>query len=194
VNPTLGSNTLNITRTAGEVDIGAIYAYNSASKEISVMNFGYSGALLSDLTSTTYAWSNLNMLGTIAPNLTIIMPGINDWNAGTSLSTYKSELTTLINKAALSGNVLLISAPPSEANTNGNASWAAQWSYVSATRDVAFTSGIGFIDGWAGFYNGNWTSMNTNGYSFDNKHPNGTGYGVVATNVLAGMVNGLVSY
>ena len=176
---TLGTHTINIIQSGTTaVYIGGIDAYNSTLKEISVLNAGWCGSHVVDWASGDPAYGPMSALSVVAPNLTLVMAGINDWNSGTSLSTFSSLLGTIINTAKSSGSVILISGVPSQAA--GHASYATQATYVAAMSTLAYSSNIPFIDMWNLFAGGTWEAANSAGLMYDSLHPNGTGYGVIA--------------
>lgn len=178
ITDTLGTNTLNITRTTSGVNAtGSVYilgvrAYNSAVKTVEVIRAGCSGAKVQDYILQTNPWNARNMLkDSLQPDLTLICLGINDWVAQTNLTTWKTNLNSIITSAKETGDVIIVTPVPS-ADSVRIAS--VQQTYVDAIIELAETNGILCVDLWNRF--GSYTVANNNGYYTDTSHPNGAGY------------------
>lgn len=173
----------------GNVGILGFCAYDSQTKSIAVFNGGYPGKKASDFVANTNVWDPLPMLGTFAPDLTVINCNINDWLAGTATATFKSQLTTLIQQAQLSGDVLLLTGMCSKTTS---ASLAAQDAIAIATRELALSLGVPLLD-----ISSSWVDYTTafgNGFFLpanDAVHPGATGYGDVAAKVLRAVGTGV---
>lgn len=184
---TAGTNTLNIKRTTGgSVFIAEVYGYKSTVKEISVLNAGNSGRKAGDFVATTNAWDSGSRIAAIAPDLSIIMIGINDWVAGTNVSTYQSQVQTQVINCLASGDVILMSPAPSFPSSAPP--YVTQAQYVAAINAVSVAQGCGFIDIWnlfGGTFNNAWMS--------DQFHPSTTGYVQIANAVATALAPGFVS-
>lgn len=110
---TLGAGTLTIQQSVASVFMTGIIAYNSAVKEVSVINAGSGSAVAGTFTTNTFPFSALNVIGFLAPDLTIIDLTINDAAPPTALSTYQANLQTIITEAKISGDVILLGGVPS---------------------------------------------------------------------------------
>lgn len=142
ISAALGANTLNITPVSGATHfIGAI-AYNSAAKEVSVINCGVNGATASTFSANVNTWNSIGFIGTLAPSLTIIDLTINDAIAGTALSTYVTALKAVAVAAAVSGDVLWLGGVPIQTSS---ATLAAQTAVNNAMAATAASRGENYI-------------------------------------------------
>jgi lysophospholipase L1-like esterase len=165
----LGTHTLNIKRTAGNVRFGGVIAYNSAARAVDVINLGYSGSTTAIWADATDPWSPLNALGALAPDLTIIKLGINDFNTSVPLATFKANLNTIITRARLSGDVILCF--PNQTNSQTP---EYQDSYADAMRDVAEAANVRLVDQYNAL--GSYAALNAAGKMFDGLHPKAVPY------------------
>lgn len=173
----LGAHTLKIGKTGGTAYIGQIIAYNSAVKEISILNAGWQGSTVADWASVTNAWSAGNTIDDFAPDLSIICLTINDWNNGTARATYRSNLSLIVDTCvAAGGDVLLMSGAPSDPSTL--ASYATQQNYIDDCNTVIAAKSLPpLINPWLDVFGGVWNA----GLMYDARHPNGTGYAGIAS-------------
>jgi lysophospholipase L1-like esterase len=174
----LGSNTLNITRTTtgtnatGSSWVLGVRAYNSAAKQVEVIQSGCAGLKVGDNVSKANPWNARVMLETyLQPDLTLICLGINDWVAQTNLTTWKTNLSNLIASANVTGDVILCTPVPSDDSVRLA---SIQQTYVDAIIDLAATNGIQYVDLWRRF--GSYSAANTLGFFTDTSHPSGAGY------------------
>lgn len=187
---TLGSKASHAIRTTWVLGTPVILGFNAwddtaGRTEISVFNWGHCGATSASLSSTAFAsCSPMNALGTIAPDLTIIEGGIiNDRNNAISVATSKTNLTAMVQKALLSGNVIL--RVPTWDNLTSEATQA-PWNAMM--YQVAQENGIGIIDitrrsGWRSY-----ADEQANSFVSDFAHPTATGYVDIATVVTSAVV------
>ena len=178
----LGFNTLALNWVSGgNAAIIGVQAYNTTKKSVNVAQCGWYG-------STTATWNNgqgvygpLAALTTIAPDLTIINLGINNWNGGIgNLPCYLTDMQVIINAAlAGGGEVVLMSPNPTGAAT----SLAVQQQFVDALAGLAASNNILFYDNWRRM-GGVYTANNTNGLMSDTLHPNSAGYSGVANGLF----------
>lgn len=163
------ANTLTLTNAAGTVFAYGVEAYDSANpNKVRVMGAGVGG-------SRATAWENggapgaLNFIKAIAPDLTIISLGVNDGAVPNSTAVVTAAIDAVAAAAAVSGDVLLMSAVP-----HGNPS-------VLDDYNAAYkASGRAYVDlqtRWG--HNGQTLQFLTT----DNTHPNAIGYGDMATAV-----------
>ena len=112
-----------------------------------------------------------NALPQIGPDLTLICLTINDWAAGTSSASYKSDLQTMIDAASVTGDVALMVGVPSN---EGVASIGAQDAIAAYMHEVANANNILSLDlryRWVGQ-----DYMPMRGFYFDGLHPSNVGY------------------
>jgi lysophospholipase L1-like esterase len=173
---TRGSNhVLEFNKVAdGNVFIAGFCAYDSQVKSVNIFNGGYPGKKASDFVANTNVWDPLPMLGTFAPDLTLLNININDWIAGTAAATFTSQMQTIITQAQLSGDVLLQTGMPSKITS---ATQAAQDAITVATRLLAQPLNIPVVDvssAWCDY-----TTAVASGYFLpanDVVHPGAAGY------------------
>jgi lysophospholipase L1-like esterase len=166
----------------GNIFIIGFCAYDSLTKSVNIFNGGYPGKKASDFIANTNVWDPLPMLGTFAPDLTILNCNINDWLAGTAAATFQTQMQTVITQAQLSGDVLLLTGMCSKTTS---ATQAAQDSITAATRALALSAGVPLIDVYS--YWCDYVTAAANGYFLpanDAVHPGATGYGNVASLIL----------
>lgn len=181
---TLGSNTIDLVRSSGTSYINGVIAYNSAQAEVSLINLGGDGWTINDWSTAASPWSPFNYFSTLACKLTIIDVTINDWNAGTSLATFQTQTQALITAAVNAGSdVMLMTGVPSSTSLSSNAQ---QQTYVSVYKTLSTSNSIPLLD-WTKVWV-DWNTANANGWMFDTRHPNATGYGFQAE-IIAQILN-----
>jgi lysophospholipase L1-like esterase len=175
------AHTINIVpdNLAGIFILG-ITAYDSTVPAIDVMQVAWWGSVTANYVTTGSAWSPMLALASLAPDLTVICLTVNDSNNGVALATYQANMQTIITAAKLTGDVLLVTGPPSNtaAATNGTLD-----QFVAVEKTLALTNNIGLID-----LKTRWVSMaNTNPVMpyFDNVHPGQVGYRDMAEAVFS---------
>jgi len=176
VTATLGSNTWNIVRAAGSAYMLGAVARNAAVKQVSVVNAGWSSATTDNWNYTDTpqnVWNPLPAIQAVAPDLSIIGLGINDWLNTVDVEDYATRLGNVIDAAQASGDVLLWTEVPSNTIL-----LATMQEYVDAAKAVAADKGVLVVDTFAQF--GSFSAANGLGWMFDDAHPTGTGYGVIA--------------
>lgn len=168
---TLGTNTLNITRQSTSAIVLGVRAYNSAAASVEVIQAGNSGLTTSFAVGNANPWDTLSMIPVVAPDLTIISLGINDWPLTLPVTTSMSNIQQIITAAKQTGDVLLTLPPPSAISA---ASRATQQAYITASIALAVTNNIDIVDMWSRFVSQE--EANTLGFYADTLHPNGVGY------------------
>lgn len=152
-----------------QIYLGSMLAYDSTQPGVDLMDAGWWGTKASDWSSTSSAFSSQNWLVAVAPDVLILKVGINDISGGTSLSTYKTELTSIINSVSATTDVII------ETDNPYNATAATQQPYINAAYEVAQASNIPLIDTYSIW--GTYTNANTAlGFMSDTLHPNTSGY------------------
>jgi lysophospholipase L1-like esterase len=185
----LGTHTLNLVTKTGQSYINSIYAYNSAAKEVSVLNAGFGGATSATLASTAAPWGPLLVLqaSQIIPDLVVGENGlVNDWN-GQTLSASQTNNQAIITALKASGvSLILMSGPPS--NPGVYASYAQQKQYVDQMKALAYSNNVPFINVWE-LMGGVWDTTKMS----DNAYPNAATYGIIAGWVNQALSQGFVS-
>ncbi len=189
VSATKASNTWTITHSVtGAVFITWLVAYDSTTGRTLVLNGGHSGATTNDFTANGLggSWGVQAHFPLLAPDLTIVSLGINDAVGATSPANYLSRLTTIVNSAKATGDVILLSIVPSNAALNANYG-TFEPQYVAALPALAASLGVAYVDVPWGRWGGSYTAANDLGYIADGIHPNNFGYsdmGAAVANVL----------
>ena len=170
---TLGANavTINYASGTGTFYLEGIECFNSAAKSINIFNAGFWGTASNLWTGNANNYDPLPMLGFLAPALTIIVPGINDWGTSVSVATFTANIQTLITKAQLSGDVILCTPTPN--NTNQTL----QAQMIAALYGSAQTNNCVLIDNWSRWAGLNgYATYNPIGYYSNAIHPANIGY------------------
>ena len=177
---TLGANTLNLTWVSGGgIYVGAIEAWDSTHPSVCITNAGWNAGKMADLSSVNSGSTGYDPLAgavAFAPDLYIVSEGINDWDAGTPIPTFKSQYTTYLSALLAVADVIVVSPVPSNTSpAYGAASVLTQKQYVDAIQEVCVSLGIPFIDNWRRF--GVWNSaMYSPDPLYTALHPNMIGY------------------
>lgn len=172
----LGSHTLNLTRSTGTFFVAGVHAYNSAAKELDFFNVGVGSAKISDLLIATTQYGRLPALLQVAAGAKIVFIKIqiNDSAAGTPEATFKANYQSLIDaiKSVAAPNVTIVlnTSQPSRIDIIPDAT---QQLYRQYVKDVALANDLPCIDQYAIFTN--WVAMNANGYAFNANHMNKAG-------------------
>lgn len=181
---TLGKNTLNFKYSsgAGQADFAGMEARNSAISSIAVLNAGWPGSNSTQWTDSSAFYSILTALPQFGQDATFIQGSINDWRLGTSLTTFKSNIQLAITagKAANSGtgDVVLITDPPSNPGFNLAPSLAVQQTFVQALYDLAAFNNIPIIDSFGALVS--YAVSNPRGLYTDGLHTSGPGDSEIA--------------
>lgn len=168
----------------GTIVVVGIRGYNSARKEISVYNWGISGARSDQLLDNTDTVGGRRAVyAAIAPKLVIIEGGvINDWRQSIAVATTKANLTTLVGLFKASSSVIL-TTPNFDNGTAG--ATASQESYVTAVREVAAEQSVNIIDLRAS--HGSFALGNAAGFYSDTVHGSKIGYGDQAETLISAL-------
>lgn len=164
--------------SGGGAFITGVESYTASERRIHMANAGVGGATAQDWVSTAVAaeFNGAAGIKAYAPDLSIIMLGINDANQAMSVATWQAAMTTLINAAKESGSVIIMSVIP---GTSGN---PLRSQYRDAAESLAESTGCGFIDIFSrqGTYEKNLAA----GFAADEiGHLTTAGYGDVASAV-----------
>ena len=152
--------------SGGAVAIQGMYAFDTATPAVDVINAGVLGSVVADWANTASPHSYLNAIKSIAPDLTIIMPRINDMNAGTSISAFSASLSAIVTEAKKYGDVHLVNAAAVNNGASGVATAAVSDTYTAAIKQVASSMSLPQITDLEASL-GPWSS----GSYYDNLHP-----------------------
>lgn len=189
VSGSLGAHTLNIVRNAGGTDNVRIYsviAYNSAQKEVSVLNAGWIGGTAAQAAAAVNIYDPANMLNYQQPDLTIISLTTNDAFANTDPTAYKASIQTLITKAKLTGDAILAITAQSDPAATPQ---IRQDAFAQYMLDLSTLNGLVSPIDFRVPLGATYSIANAAGYMRDNTHPNASGYNVMgqyaASRILA---------
>jgi lysophospholipase L1-like esterase len=178
-----GTHTVGVASdgTAANVFLCGIRAYNSAVKEISLMNAGWSGSTANNwvnpVNSSGAAYAPLPTISAwAAPDLTFIDLTINDWR-GDGSGNYSDEIQAIITQAQTTGDVVLMTGVPS----NG-IDQAFMQGFVDTILSLATANNCPVIDFFS-LWGKAWVSS----WMYNDFHPNATGYAQQAP-VIANMI------
>lgn len=160
---------LVITKTtANATHICGVEFWDSAINDVRIVQCGGSGAKAGDFAASANPWDGLNEITALAPDLTIINYGINDWNAATATVTFTTAMQSWITAAKVTGDVIVMTGYPTAAATTA---LATQQTYVDILVAQA-GAGVVALDSWRRL-----GSYETAGdFYADTLHPNGFGY------------------
>lgn len=162
--------------TGAQFWILGVNTYLSTTREIQIINGSMGGCTASYAATNTTAWTGINCIKALAPDLTILCLGINDIaNARTG---YDTDMQSIISAAQISGSVLLLSWVPSGTTAYDNTAS----SYRAMFRQLAKTNGLPVIETefkrWPTY-----AITNAQGWMADTVHPTNTGYAELAQTV-----------
>jgi len=142
----LGTHTINLAWVAGSITILGVEAYNSTrGKELSLLNWGISGATSANLIDNTDAAAGrLATIVAVRPAALVFEVGINDWRTSVTVAAFKANVTTMVTTVKANGGVPILSVPVFDPSSTGNA--ANQTQYVQALYQVAAENDIPLID------------------------------------------------
>lgn len=144
VTVTKGTHTVNFKRSSGgAVWLIGIRTYDSTTSKVEVFNLGLPGTQASNLGSAASLWAPSSQLANIAPDLTIINVGINDWHNNVSPSSFRTSYQTIIDKARLSGDAILFNPIPSDLARNTAVQQAA---ITDVIKSLSLDNDIPLID------------------------------------------------
>lgn len=179
ISGSLGNNTLNISRVSGTIRIIGVIARNSAQKEISVINAGWSSGFASYIADETFNFDRpyrpLAMIDLLAPKLVILNFGINEASASFNLANFKTLITTIVTRSkSIGADVLLYTSNP---HKSGGTPRNNQIAYMNVLREVAAENSVPLVDIWS-----RWVSsvISYNWFGDTTVHPNMTGYQDIA--------------
>ena len=171
-----GKHTVALQRpTVAPVSVLGVDAYVSTLNSVRVSNWGVSGSLSNTWANGPYS---LDGISGYAPDLTIVMLGINDANDALPVETWKANIAAIVAEAKKSGDVILMSVAPSDPATSA---LSYEQQYRDASPALAASLDVPFLDMF-----GKIGSYSSDRYS-DSLHPNARGHADMARIVSAGL-------
>lgn len=177
---------INFNRTSAQafsVDIAGIIAYDSLTPAIEMVNCGRFGSRASDYTSAANPWNPFPTLAYYAPDITFIAFGANELNAGIDVTTFKTNVQTLITQAKLSGDVVLMIEIMGDTTGSAWGSATTQAAYIQALYDLADSNDCPLLNenGMASglIATGGYTIANAAGLMADGIHENARANAIV---------------
>jgi len=178
VTGSLGTNTVNMAwNGTGYVNFAGFECYNSAAKEVTIINCGWSGATAGNWCDTTNGYNAGYAIPYLAPDLTIICLGLNDLNTGVSVATYTANMQTLITQAKAVGDCLLVTGGPWDP-TGSSVSYATQGGYWQAMHQLAVQNNLRIVDmysRWGTMTAASALGLEAGGSFSQDCHPSATG-------------------
>lgn len=175
---TLGTNTANMTWVNSYVNFVGWEAYNSAVKEVTLLNCGWSGAKASDWIDTAHNYNCGFSLAYMLPDLTIICLGLNDLNTSVGADVYSTNMQSIITSAKNAGSdVLLISGGPWDP-VGSSVSYATQQGYWSAMHQLGIVNNVPMLDmtiRWGDLTKATAYGFEASGSFSTNSHPSTSG-------------------
>lgn len=141
---TKGAHTINmIAQNNGNCFVLGVIAYDSTAAAVDLVQAGASGSKAVTWDNGSLAWSPLNVMPVLAPDLFVLNLTINDSNTPTDLATYTSQMQAIITQMKTTSDVLLMVGVPSNTTqaTNGTLD-----SYVSALKSLAVSNNLGLLN------------------------------------------------
>lgn len=195
VNCTAGtSNVLTINApTGGSFYVVGVEAVGSQVASVRVGNAGVGGSKAADWTSSPVnsAFASTAGIQLYAPDVTIIMLGINDAIASVTTASWTSSMQSIITAAKASGDVILMSCIQSDPAQNSAAIISAEQAFGQACIGLAQSNGAMFLDlqNRLGTYS-KYSALGFNAGGADpGRHLSGIGYSDVALAVAGALTS-----
>jgi hypothetical protein len=119
------------------------YMYNSTIPAVDIINAGIRGSGITDWINNAYSHSTLACLAAVDPDITFIMPPINDLLGGTSVADFKAKLQILITEAMKYGDVVLINAAAIRVGgPNNRPAQSARDAFTAAMNELIVTNNL----------------------------------------------------
>jgi len=169
------------------VSVLGIEASLSTAPSIRIANAGVAGSASSQWGNAQGGVTGSGSAAAIrgyAPDLTIIMLGINDAKAAVPVATLQANLTATITAAKASGSVILASVVP----TNTTPEATLEQTYRTSIAAFATAQNAGYVDIFGRF--GSYSDSQALGMYSDGTHPSAIGYADMA-NVFAGAIRSI---
>jgi lysophospholipase L1-like esterase len=142
---TVGNHVINFNNVSGSANVWVLgaEAWDSTRSQVIIENAGWNSSTSANWASTSNAWSPALACGILAPDLVVIDLGINDMQVGVALSTFKSNLQSLISHCQSAGHtdVLLVTTNHTNpSDSNNPTSEATQQTYAQTVRALSQTT------------------------------------------------------
>jgi len=181
--PTTG--VLNLSNiTVSTVYVMGVAVRNSQAPAVEIYNLGIGASDSNTWASTSSPYGPKRTLAGIAPDVTFICHGVNDWARATPIATYSANIQAEITaRKAAGGDVILVSSMNSDPATG--VSEATQQTYETALIALAQSNDIPLIK-FPSFM-GNFAAANGRGYMSDARHGSIRGYDALGRMVDRGV-------
>lgn len=168
---TLATHTIRIRNKVAGVGFPDVFtvgfnAYNSAVKEVQLINAGWGGSTVGNWISNSWPWEGNQAIPIVDPDLTLVELTINDWLANTAVATYQAQLAQLLDTILVSGSDALVFAGPSSDTAVATA--PVQAALTAGARATAASKGVAFLDFKDAL--GDYAAMNAKGLMVDSYH------------------------
>lgn len=181
---TKGTHTINLVPgNDGNLYIMGFIVQDLSVSAIDIIQLGWGGSTVSSYMSNGQAYYGVQLLSKLAPTLTTVCLTINDANQSTNLTTYATDLQTIITQCLALGDCVLVTGAPSAAT---QVAPSVQAQYVAVYKSLAASNNIPIIDTHA-----RWTSWEVeNGYCpyYDSLHPGQCGYADFAEQLYSALM------
>lgn len=194
ISTTLGVHTFAFTPNPHDASVCLALAYNSAIKEVSVINMGCAGCTVANVATNSNPYNPRSTLtaANYAPDLIILGPlGINSVDALTATDTIRASYQSIIADFKNSGaDIVLVSLLPGAfvANTE-----VPQIQMNQAMYALADANNLPLVDSF-NLVGGSWGVMNARGLSLDTLHPKAAGYQIEVDTLVPALLPGFRSY
>lgn len=116
ISTTLGVHTLNIDKVVGATIgfIVGVVAYNSAARDVRIINAGSRSYTTTDWLVQDKAWRHFPGIAALEPDIALIMLGVNDFRASgplNPLATFAANMQTIIDQCVSAGAVVGLVLP-----------------------------------------------------------------------------------
>lgn len=165
--------------------VGSTYIYchgleaiRNSTHGVKMSNFGLSGRRCDQVLNASTLASSLYAISYPDTDLIIVAYGVNEAVQAYSTTTFKTNLTTLVDRfqSVHGASVVMMVPPPPSTATVATATWE---TYVTAIQEVATAEGCGLVDITA-----RWgTYAASSAFYHDNIHPNQSGAADIAAAV-----------
>ena len=141
-------NALAMVNSAGATWITGVEPWLSTASKIRVANAGVTASTTSQWTIDA-TWGGVPHIKLYAPDLTIISLGINDAGSAVATSTVIANLKTLITATQVSGDVIVMSFPPSGPTSSAWTNYQVyEPLYPDAYAKMCQSLNLPYIDWW----------------------------------------------
>lgn len=191
----LGTHYITINWVSGTSYVcGFVGRTSTVTSPVTLINGAWHGSKTGDWTAgnTGSYWNFDKMLTSLSADCVIWeLCGTNDWSNSVSVSTFTTNLTTLIGKItalATVPDILFITPPP---RADGSGLESSQQQYVDAVIQFAITNGLPVYDRWRRYGSQFWGYLAAESYmegfgmmNSDHIHPTKAAYSMDARELL----------